>query len=181
MKKAAMEMSVGTIVTIVLLLSVLILGLVLIKDIFTGSKYNIDQINDKVKDEINKLFTEESKAVVYLPNRVARITPGEAWGVGFAIKNKVATQKFTWEVKLTDPDVQKKCGVTAADAESWITTGRVGEVSIPSGDTHFDSFRVDIPEGRVTDISKCIIRYQLIIKESSSNPYQTVSFDIQTE
>ena len=37
-KKAAMEMSVGTIVTIVLLMTVLILGLVLVRTIFSRSE-----------------------------------------------------------------------------------------------------------------------------------------------
>ena len=36
-KKAAMEMSVGTIVTIVLLMSVLVLGIFMIQKIFSGS------------------------------------------------------------------------------------------------------------------------------------------------
>ena len=51
-KKAAMEMSVGTIVTIVLLMSVLVLGLVLITNIFSGATSSVKTIDDKVKSEI---------------------------------------------------------------------------------------------------------------------------------
>ena len=43
-KRGAMELSIGTIVIIVLAMSMLILGLVLIRTIFTGAKYNIDTI-----------------------------------------------------------------------------------------------------------------------------------------
>ena len=50
-KKAAMELSIGTIVIIVLAMSMLILGLVLIKTIFSGAKYNIDTMNDKVRND----------------------------------------------------------------------------------------------------------------------------------
>ena len=45
-KKGAMELSIGTIVIIVLAMSMLILGLVLIKTIFVGAKYNVDTIED---------------------------------------------------------------------------------------------------------------------------------------
>ena len=49
-----MQMSVGTIVTIVLLMTVLILGLVLTRTIFTSSIENINSIDDSIKEEINK-------------------------------------------------------------------------------------------------------------------------------
>ena len=55
-KKAAMEMSVGTIVTIVLLMSVLILGIFLIKNIFSSAKNAIDLTDEQLNAEINELF-----------------------------------------------------------------------------------------------------------------------------
>jgi len=48
-RRAAMEMSVGTIVTIVLLMTVLILGLVLVRTIFSSAKYNVDVIDEKIR------------------------------------------------------------------------------------------------------------------------------------
>ena len=55
-KQAAMEMSVGTIVTIVLLMTVLVLGLVLVRTIFTGAIKNIDNVDKAVENQISKLF-----------------------------------------------------------------------------------------------------------------------------
>ena len=49
-KHAAMEMSVGTIVTIVLLMAVLVLGLVLVRTIFKNSTESIDSIDEQVKN-----------------------------------------------------------------------------------------------------------------------------------
>ena len=43
-KKGAMELSMGTIVILVLAMSMLILGLVLIRTIFMGAKYNVQTI-----------------------------------------------------------------------------------------------------------------------------------------
>lgn len=48
-KKAAMEMSMGTIVTIVLLMSVLILGLVFVKNIMCSGIILTDDITASVK------------------------------------------------------------------------------------------------------------------------------------
>ena len=60
-----MELSVGTMVTIVLLVMVLILGIVLIQNIFKGAKGAVDLTNDQIRDELNKLFSEEKKVVIY--------------------------------------------------------------------------------------------------------------------
>jgi hypothetical protein len=59
-KRGALELSIGTVVIIVLAMSMLILGLVLVKNIFSGAKYNIDQLNDKVTDEINQYLSNLS-------------------------------------------------------------------------------------------------------------------------
>jgi hypothetical protein len=110
MKKGAIELSIGTIVIIVLAMSMLILGLVLVKNIFGGATYNIDTMNEKVKGEISKLFVEDRKTVVYLENSLAKIDQGKSWGIGFAIKNlkrgTADSGDFSYEVVVSDPDVK---------------------------------------------------------------------------
>ena len=54
--KGAMEMSVGTIVTIVLLMSVLVLGIFFVSKIFTSSNNAIDSIDSQVQSEINQIL-----------------------------------------------------------------------------------------------------------------------------
>jgi hypothetical protein len=63
-RRAAMEMSVGTIVTIVLLMAVLVLGLTLTRTIFRGATESVNDLNSGVKKEINNLFGEEDKNLV---------------------------------------------------------------------------------------------------------------------
>lgn len=63
-KTGAMEMTVGTIVTIVLLMSALVLGLILTKTIFTNTTDNVNTINDQVKGEIQNLFGSEGKKLI---------------------------------------------------------------------------------------------------------------------
>ena len=88
-KKAQLEMSVGTIVTIVLLTLALILGVILTNTIFQGAKENINSIDQSVKTEINKLFAEDTSRmiVVYPPTMQVSIAKGTPGGFGFSIRN----------------------------------------------------------------------------------------------
>ena len=49
-KKGALELSIGTIVIIVIGMSMLILGLVLVQKIFVGSTNNVDDLNNKIRN-----------------------------------------------------------------------------------------------------------------------------------
>ncbi|MBS3071940.1 hypothetical protein J4408_03040 [Candidatus Pacearchaeota archaeon] len=77
-KKAAIELSIGTVVIIVLAMSMLILGLVLIRNIFTGATDSVNILDDKVQSAIVSLFAEEGTDVAVLlgPDRTAKIKPG---------------------------------------------------------------------------------------------------------
>ena len=94
-----MEMSVGTIVTIVLLMTVLILGLVMVRTIFKGSIENINAVDQSVKNEINKLFSEDTsrQIVVYPTSRYIVIKKGEDnLGFGFSIRNVGEEEAKAW-------------------------------------------------------------------------------------
>ena len=177
--KGAIELSIGTIVIIVLAMSMLILGLVLIRSIFVGAKYNVDQMNNKVKDEINKLFVEDKKTVVYLPNQIADIKQNEDWGVAFAIKNLAKGEsdasRFNYDVIISDPNVQKNCGVGDRDVENWIKTGQSDSIELAPGDTYYGIVRFFIPEGAPL----CTVRFHLDVKKENEH-YATDFFDIES-
>lgn len=177
-KRAAIEMSIGTIVTIVLAMSMLILGMVLVKNIFSGSSDNVLQMNDQVKDQISKLFSEDKKAVVNLPNQIAKIKQNKDWGVAFAVKNlergTAEAGDFTYEVILDDADVQTKCGIGDADVMRWITTGRTGSTKIAPGETYFGIIRFLIPE----NAPLCTVRFNIEIQKDG-NWYYTELFDVE--
>src|SRR3989338_6029810 len=63
-KKAAMELSISTIVIVVIAVTMLILGLVLVRSIMCGAIGLTGDINDKVKGEVNRLFQTGSGEVV---------------------------------------------------------------------------------------------------------------------
>jgi hypothetical protein len=177
-KKGAIELSIGTIVIIVLAMSMLILGLVLVKNIFSGSSENILQMNDKVKDQINKLFVDDKKTVIYLSNQIAQIRKNEEWGIAFGIKNLVRGTpepgSFSYEVKVSDPDVEIKCGVSESYINGWIVVGRADSMVIPPGESYFGISRIFIPE----NAPLCIVRFHLDVK-IDEDIYATDFFDIE--
>ncbi len=87
-KKAAIELSIGTIVVIVLAMTMLILGIVLVRNIFTFGIDSTDTLNDKVQDQITALFTEEqSNVVVRLgSDKTAKIRAGDLFNVNFGAR-----------------------------------------------------------------------------------------------
>jgi len=178
-KKAAIELSIGTIVIVVLAMSMLILGLLLIKEIFFGVNYNVNSINDKVRDEIGKLFVENKKTVVYLEGQKLEIEQGEDWGVAFAIRNiqkgTAEAGKFSYEVFVSDPNVRKNCGLGDAEVEGWIKTGQSDIVDIAPGDTYYGVVRFEIPESSPL----CPVRFHLeVMKDNVA--YATDFFDVET-
>lgn len=148
-RRAAMEMSVGTIVTIVLLMTVLILGLVLIRTIFKSSVENINGIDTAVKAEIEKLFAENEnkKVVIYPPTREVSIKKGEdTRGFGLSIRNVGAESgKFSYEISAQETS----CDMQLTKAEDLISLNRKRDnIVIPPGSIMEDPIFVKftIPE-----------------------------------
>ncbi len=174
-KKGAIELSIGTIVIVVLAMSMLILGLVLIKDIFAGTKYNVDQLNKNVEAEINKLFNEKGgKIFIYLPKSEVEVKKGTSFGVAFAVKNTAQGEsqagKFTYEAKSSD--VQKGCQLTLQQADSYLILGSKGSFDLlPGADPHQEIIKIQTPESAPL----CEIKYNLAVTKDNQ-PYETSFF-----
>lgn len=107
-KKAAIELSMGTIVVLVLAMSMLILGLVLVRSIFRTATNSVNELDQKVRTEITNLFVDETnKVIVKLgSDRTARITAGTV-NFGIAIGAKTlsggpATKELKYKLTVDD-------------------------------------------------------------------------------
>ena len=174
-----MEMSVGTIVTIVLLMTVLILGLVLVRGIFFSAETSIDEIDKAVKGEINKLFSEDSskKIVVYPSTRKIDIQKGSNdLGFGFSIRN-VGTESAKISYTITAKQVADSCPMTLSDAEDLITLGRKGDATIEAGNILDQPIfvRFAIPESA----PPCQIRYSIEMEKGSQAYGSSVDVDLE--
>ena len=121
-KKGAMEMSVGTIVTIVLLMSVLVLGIFLVQKIFSTGTSAIDQVDDQVQNKINELFADgDQKLIIFPPSGSVEVVKGETppKGFAFSIENPQSEeQNFEYEATIQDAD---KCNqLTPEELKSWM-------------------------------------------------------------
>ena len=166
--KGAMEMSMGTIVTIVLLMSVLVLGLFFVQKIFSSGSDAIDSIDSQVQNEIAKLFSEEGKSLaIYPSDRDINIKAGDdPKGFAFSIKNKdVESHEYQYTVFAQEGfDYLEKCGstMTRQKADSYLLLTS-GSNSIGPGDTMElpELVRFDVPE----IAPPCTIPYKLEIDQ----------------
>jgi hypothetical protein len=118
-KKAAIELSIGTVVIIVIAMSMLILGLVLVRTIFSGATDSVDTLNDKVKAEITSLFAKEgSKIGVKLgSDKTAKIKQGtQNFGIGIGALtrngNPVSEDNLKYKLELTNPGSRQCDGLS---------------------------------------------------------------------
>lgn len=184
-KHAAMEMSVGTIVTIVLLMAVLILGLTLTRGIFSSSKGAIDMTDAQLKKEIQGIFSDTDSKVVIIPtNQFLEIKQGKIDEIGVGITNRLsgssASQaEFSYEATPNEEDLTD-CGISEATLLSWISREKESGINIPAGSTYEGRIRFQIPE----NAPLCVIGFRLEVfvdpADGAEEIYETpITFDVQ--
>jgi len=162
--KAAMEMSVGTIVTIVLLMSVLVLGLVMVQSIFGGATQSVDSINEQVRTEINDLFSSDDTdlSVSLGTQHRANVKRGEeAFGFvfGFSPKDPGILRGCSYAIEQ-DSGKNFCAGVYGIDTTDWfITPVENGNFNEIKSDAGFALAKMSIPEDNPT----CLQRFSIKI------------------
>ncbi len=185
-KRAAMEMSVGTIVTIVLLMSALVLGLILTRSIFSSTTESVDSIDGQVKGEIQNLFgSKGNKLVVLLGKNAADVKQGtENFGIafGFAPNDPRAwgdanNQNCRYSIVANvDGDYCNSEGMGWTNPENSIVTGKVNaSFSTLENGVGYTTLKINIPK----DIPPCLQRFTIIVKCPGYNSETSTSyFDI---
>ncbi|MBI5803401.1 hypothetical protein HY448_01825 [Candidatus Pacearchaeota archaeon] len=178
--KAQIQMSIGTIVAIVLFMVFMVLGLILVRTIFTGSIENINSIDQSVKNEINKLFSEDDtrKIVVYPPTREISIKKGNEGGFGFSIRNinigSSASESFSYSVSF----IESSCSLSQQQAEGLIILGKSGSnIIIPSGSSLEDPVLVKFQISE--SVPLCSVRYGVSVQNGGAAYGNTVTVDLK--
>ncbi len=175
-RKAAFEMSVATIVTIVLSVTLLVLGVVFVKSIFTSAKSVVDLTDEQLRDEVNKLFSEEHALVIYPGTKYIEIKQDSVEAIGFGIKNlqQGAAGENTFSYQVSASDVEN-CGISEETAESWIVVGKAeDDIGIPIGGYVARKIRFQIPLGSPL----CIARFKIEV-ETDGSIYGSDFFDVK--
>jgi len=174
-KRAAMEMSVGTMVTIVLLMIVLVLGIFFIQRIFSSGTNAIDTIDTEMQNQIQKLFgsDEVTKVAMYPTSQRITIKQGDRdKGFGFFVRNlDSTTSSFKFEIKATDTSACPS-SLTEDIATSYLL-GDIGEINdLQSGDTYQRLVTFIIP----ATAPLCTINYDLVVKRDNDENYGGLNF-----
>ena len=180
-RKGALELSIGTLVIIVIGMAMLILGLVLVRNIFGIGTGVVDLVDQAAKDELNKLFNDpNTRSVVYLSGGVAEIKPGNSYNLEFGIKNVLSGSegvgaKFAYTVFASE--VEEGCGITETDADGIITIGKSGSgLTIPPGaDPSPQTVRLKAGEG----FPLCSMKFNIDVTFNDNLPYHTNSFIVE--
>src|SRR3989344_2303974 len=178
-KKGAMELSIGTIVIIVLAMSMLILGLVLIRQIFSGATGATDLINKNVESQINELFNQDDRrTVVYLPDNEAEVKKGKSYNIKFGIKNVIRGESdpSSFKYKVVANEVEQGCrGLTIDLATKYISVGATGaSIKISPGSEPVQRIIVlQIPE----DAPLCTVQYDLVVDRISPTGQVEQAYD----
>ena len=174
-------MTVGTIVTIVLLMSALVLGLILTRSIFKSSTENVDTIDDQVKNEINNLFAEDdTKIVVGLGGQnTAKVKQGtDNFGIPFGFSPtdpKVwGTNKQGCKYSIEVVDQSNYCIKQGwSDVKNSIITGTSNVVFDEVDSTNgYALVKISVPE----DTSPCLQRFRVIVKCTGYADETTTSY-----
>ena len=162
-KKAAMEMSMGTIVTIVLLMSVLILGLVFVRNIMCSGIVLTDKITENTENEIRGLFGTKDYGVKCMgeSGHDAKLGDGGSRQIACII-NTDETTEYSLKVK----EISSLKGAKTETIKSWIIDqGWEGTVS--PGQKTVSVVLLNIPK-KVSDTT-----LKIIIEEENKNTGNT--------
>lgn len=172
-----MEMSVGTIVTVVLLMAVLILGIFLTQRIFKTSKGAIDMTEEQLMSEIQKLFSnEETKVVIFPTSKHLEIKHEEKDAIGLGIKNLAQTGSGKDVFKYTIINTGGNCE-SNIDPNSWIIVGEnENNIPISVGEMYSTKIIFQIPLGTPL----CTARFRADVS-INNNAYKSESFDISVK
>lgn len=129
-KRGAIELSVGTIVIIVLGVSMLILGMILVRNIMCGALGLTGDVNEKVKSELNKFFGATGKEIscIGAGGEPVKIVPGKENIIYCSIKAPV-TAKYSISASSFRGSYS-----TESEIKSWTLTD-TWEGTVSPGDT----------------------------------------------
>jgi hypothetical protein len=157
-KKAAIEMSIGTIVVIVLAMTMLIMGLVLIRSIFGTATKSVNTIDSKLQGQLVDMFGDESQAVFVKlgSDNTAKIKAGTL-DFGMIIGGRTADGSAVGNrnrlkfILSLDKDTQGNCvDILGAKAAENLFKTKIGtEYSMDKyeGDMAFAIVQISVPEG----------------------------------
>jgi hypothetical protein len=162
-KKAAMELSIGTIVILVIGMSMLILGLIFVRKIMCSGIIITEQISTSVENEIKGLFNVDDYGVRCLGEEGEEVKIGD--GGRRQIPCVIKTDE-TMEYELKIKSIESIKGVSTNAVQNWILD-KDWKGSVSTGDKTVPVVILDVPKNVDATTLK------LTIEEITANGQQT--------
>jgi hypothetical protein len=152
-KKAAFEMSITTIVILVIAMTMLILGMILVRKMMCAGMGIMDDVTSGTRTQINQLFnSNQGKEVICLGEggKIQDIFPtGNIQNAYCGFKTDGPGTTFSFTVDKANPTV---IGLPKEDVIKWITVVTPSTVSVSTGEEvisplFYLSIPKDAPEG----------------------------------
>jgi hypothetical protein len=176
-KKGAIELSISTVVIIVLGMTLLIGGIVLVQRIISSSISSIDKIDAGVESQVTKLFSDDSqKTVVRLTNNQIDIKQGQSFGFAVGMKNteEGSSSASTFTYTVTASDIEKGCsGLTLAQVNGYVILGDTGSVSLLPGKVGTKLITIK----PASTAALCAVMYDLNVLKAGQ-PYDSTQFRV---
>jgi len=172
-KKGAIELSMTTVVVIVLAMTMLILGLTLVRTIFTSATNAVKLTDAQVQDQIKKLFVnEEQRSAIYLTEQKADVKQGESFSIAFGIRNLGNDGAFTYTTK----PVSKNC--LRDDPMKWFVLPPSSSESIAIASGGMFSNRLALKPSDTAEL--CLAQFRIEIRKDGI-VYDTPTFFVETK
>lgn len=171
--RAALELSIGTVVILVLGVTMLIMGMVVTRSIMCGALSLTGEVNSKVKSQLNTLFdsTEGEVVCIGAGGEAVKFVPGKENIVHCAVK---ASEKADYEIKVTDYSSSVQ-GLSKDTLQKWITTSSWKGTVAPGDTTPKKAARLKLPD----NAPEGTIRIQLqIMRDGELISTQDLDFEV---
>jgi len=156
-KKAALELSMSTIVILVLAMAMLILGLILVRNIFFNATKSVDDLGEKVQNEIANLFVDENEYIIIKlgGDQTAKIKQDtKDFGIAFGARTQdgggVDRTAFKYKLALDTESIGNCVDKSGLNEVEGFFNQRMGSLlTFPktAGEFAFARVSVDIPDG----------------------------------
>lgn len=178
MKRGAFELSVTTIVIIVIAMVLLILGLFLVRKIMCGAMMIASETLEGARRQISSVFSEQAGEIRCMGSAGTNpitIVPDRLNVIGCLYSPDVST---TYILNITSAKFKPKGKPTETDAISWFTR-TTHKKTVQAGDNDIGGVTVRPPKG--TSAGTLIVEVKITKEGSNEVPYvDTLEFDVRS-
>ncbi|OYT41175.1 hypothetical protein B6U80_01915 [Candidatus Pacearchaeota archaeon ex4484_26] len=174
-KKGAIELSVGTMVIIVVAVVMLVLALIFVKRIFSTATSSVDILDKKVTSKLQGLFGDEGRNVVVMlgSDKIARFKPSEeTYGIAIGartVDGSLIKSRDRLKFKLTLDTASSDCDINIVKNFFLTPLDTLLPFDEYEKDSAFSIVRLRIPAGAVLCTQKVFIDVE-DTKPGATNP-----------